>query len=60
MTIATKIINFINNERGNAAIEYGIISVTIAAGVAGGLTATKNSLQEKNTAMLANIDVDPV
>ena len=58
--IATKIINFINDERGAESVEFGIVTVTIAGGAAAGLTATKNKLQEKNSDMLAAIDVDPV
>lgn len=59
MNIATKIINFIKDERGAESVEFGIVTVTIAAGAAAGLTATKNQMQQKQADTLSAINVDP-
>ncbi|MEI6475362.1 MAG: Flp family type IVb pilin [Planctomycetota bacterium] len=59
MTIATKLINFIKDERGAESIEYALTSTVIGGGVAAGLTQTKNLLQAKGEDMRAAIDVDP-
>ena len=59
MSIANKIMNFIKDERGAESIEYALTSTTIGAGVAVGLTATKDLLQAKSADMRDAIDVDP-
>ena len=45
--------NFINDERGTAAVEYGITAVVMAGGAASGLTALKDELQAKQTDMIS-------
>ena len=45
--------NFINDERGTAAVEYGITAVVMAGGAASGLTALKDELQGKQTDMIS-------
>ena len=45
--------NFINDERGTAAVEYGITAVVMAGGAASGLTALKDELQAKQSDMIS-------
>jgi len=45
--------NFINDERGTAAVEYGITAVVMAGGAASGLTALKDQLQAKQSDMIS-------
>ena len=59
MSIANKIMNFIKDERGAESIEYALTSTVIGAGVAVGLTETKDLLQAKSADMRDAIDVDP-
>ena len=59
MSIANKIMNFIKDERGAESIEYALTSTVIGAGVAVGLTQTKDLLQAKSADMRAAINVDP-
>nr|WP_306025507.1 Flp family type IVb pilin [Oceaniradius stylonematis] len=39
-------LNFLKDERGSTAIEYGLIAALIAVGVIAGMTATGTSLNE--------------
>ena len=47
------ILNFIADERGTAATEYGITAVVMAGGAASGLSLLKDALQTKQTNMIS-------
>ena len=47
------ILNFIADERGTAAVEYGITAVVMAGGAASGLSALKDELQGKQSDMIS-------
>jgi len=47
------ILNFIADERGTAAVEYGITAVVMAGGAASGLTLLKDELQSKQSDMIS-------
>ena len=46
------ILNFIADERGTAAVEYGITAVVMAGGAATGLSSLKDELQGKQDDMI--------
>lgn len=46
------ILNFIADERGTAATEYGITAVVMAGGAASGLSLLRDSLQAKQNDMI--------
>ena len=50
------ILNFIADERGTAATEYGITAVVMAGGAASGLSLLRDSLQAKQTNMVSILD----
>ena len=50
------ILNFIADERGTAATEYGITAVVMAGGAASGLSLLRDSLQSKQTNMISILD----
>ena len=50
------ILNFIADERGTAATEYGITAVVMAGGAASGLSLLRDSLQAKQTNMISILD----
>ena len=50
------ILNFIADERGTAATEYGITAVVMAGGAASGLSTLRDSLQAKQTNMISILD----
>ena len=50
------ILNFIADERGTAATEYGITAVVMAGGAASGLSLLRDSLQAKQTSMISILD----
>ncbi len=47
------ILNFIADERGTAAVEYGITAVVMAGGAASGLSSLKDELQGKQSDMIS-------
>jgi len=47
------IMNFIADERGTAAVEYGITAVVMAGGAATGLSSLKDELQSKQSDMIS-------
>ncbi len=50
------ILNFIADERGTAATEYGITAVVMAGGAASGFSLLRDSLQAKQTNMISILD----
>ena len=46
------ILNFIADERGTAAMEYGMAAVIMGGGAAAGLSLLKDALQTKQTNMI--------
>ena len=46
------ILNFIADERGTAAMEYGMAAVIMGGGAASGLSLLKDALQTKQTNMI--------
>ena len=50
------ILNFIADERGTAATEYGITAVVMAGGAASGLSLLRDSLQAKQSSMIGILD----
>ena len=46
------IVNFIADERGTAAMEYGMAAVIMGGGAASGLSLLKDALQSKQTNMI--------
>ncbi len=50
------ILNFIADERGTAATEYGITAVVMAGGAASGLSLLRDTLQAKQTNMISILD----
>ena len=47
------ILNFIADERGTAAMEYGMAAVIMGGGAASGLSLLKDALQTKQTNMIS-------
>ena len=47
------ILNFIADERGTAAMEYGMAAVIMGGGAASGLSLLKDALQAKQTNMIS-------
>ena len=47
------ILNFIADERGTAAMEYGMAAVIMGGGAASGLSLLKDALQSKQTNMIS-------
>ena len=56
MNMKNWIQNFIADERGTAATEYGITAVVMAGGAASGLSLLRDSLQAKQTNMITILD----
>ena len=56
MNMKNWILNFIADERGTAATEYGITAVVMAGGAASGLSLLRDSLQAKQTSMISILD----
>ena len=56
MDMKNWILNFIADERGTAATEYGITAVVMAGGAASGLSLLRDSLQAKQTNMITILD----
>ena len=56
MNMKNWILNFIADERGTAATEYGITAVVMAGGAASGLSLLRDSLQAKQTNMISILD----
>ena len=52
MDMKNWILNFIADERGTAATEYGITAVVMAGGAASGLSLLRDSLQAKQNDMI--------
>ncbi len=50
------ILNFIADERGTAATEYGITAVVMAGGAASGLSLLRDKLQANQTIMISILD----
>ena len=50
------ILNFIADERGTAATEYGITAVVMAGGAASGLSLLRDTLHAKQTSMISILD----
>jgi Flp pilus assembly pilin Flp len=57
MNIATKIINFIKDERGAEVTEFAVVTLVVAGGATATMQATRNKLADKNQDMLDAIDV---
>jgi len=53
MNMKNWILNFIADERGTAATEYGITAVVMAGGAASGLSLLRDTLQAKQTDMIS-------
>ena len=53
MNMKNWILNFIADERGTAATEYGITAVVMAGGAATGLSLLRDTLQAKQTDMIS-------
>ena len=53
ITMKNWILNFIADERGTAAVEYGITAVVMAGGAASGLSSLKDELQGKQSDMIS-------
>lgn len=47
------ILNFIADERGTAAMEYGMAAVIMGGGAASGLSLLKDALQSKQDDMIS-------
>ena len=56
MNMKNWILNFIADERGTAATEYGITAVVMAGGAASGLSLLRDTLQAKQTNMITILD----
>jgi Flp pilus assembly pilin Flp len=56
MNMKNWILNFIADERGTAATEYGITAVVMAGGAASGLSLLRDTLQAKQTSMISILD----
>ena len=56
MNMKNWILNFIADERGTAATEYGITAVVMAGGAASGLSLLRDSLQAKQSNMITILD----
>ena len=56
MNMKNWILNFIADERGTAATEYGITAVVMAGGAASGLSLLRETLQAKQTTMISILD----
>ena len=56
MNMKNWILNFIADERGTAATEYGITAVVMAGGAASGLSLLRDSLQAKQSSMIGILD----
>ena len=56
MNMKNWILNFIADERGTAATEYGITAVVMAGGAASGLSLLRDTLQAKQTTMISILD----
>ena len=52
MNMKNWILNFIADERGTAAMEYGMAAVIMGGGAASGLSLLKDALQSKQTNMI--------
>ena len=53
MNMKNWILNFIADERGTAAMEYGMAAVIMGGGAASGLSLLKDALQSKQTNMIS-------
>ena len=56
MDMKNWILNFIADERGTAATEYGITAVVMAGGAASGLSLLRDTLQAKQSTMISILD----
>ena len=56
MNMKNWILNFIADERGTAATEYGITAVVMAGGAASGLSLLRDTLQAKQWTMISILD----
>ena len=56
MNMKNWILNFIADERGTAATEYGITAVVMAGGAASGLSLLRDTLQAKQSTMISILD----
>ena len=56
MNMKNWILNFIADERGTAATEYGITAVVMAGGAASGLSLLRDTLQAKQNTMISILD----
>ena len=56
MNMKNWILNFIADERGTAATEYGLTAVVMAGGAASGLSLLRDTLQAKQTSMISILD----
>ena len=58
MNIATKIINFIKDERGAEVTEFAVVTLVVATGAVTSINKTSDALSSKNDEMIAAIEVD--
>ena len=56
MNMKNWILNFIADERGTAATEYGITAVVMAGGAASGLSLLRDTLQAKQNSTISILD----
>ena len=52
------ILNFVKDERGVETLEFSVAGLTVAGGAAASLTAIKDDVQTKGTAILSAVTVD--
>ena len=57
MNIASKIINFIKDERGAEVTEFAVVTLVVAGGATVAMKATRDKLAQKNGEMITAIDV---
>jgi Flp pilus assembly pilin Flp len=50
------IVKFVMDERGAEVIEFGVTSVTVAAGAVTGLASVKNAVKGKQDDMVAKLN----
>ena len=57
MNIASKIINFIKDERGAEVTEFAVVTLVVATGAAASIKKTSDAISDKNDDMVAAINV---
>ncbi len=60
MNIASKIINFIKDERGAEVTEFAVVTLVVATGAAASIKTTSDAIAGKNQDMIEAINVGTV